>query len=100
MNEIISKQEIEELMKIEGKVRGLPFKTEAEFIQKEEGEEGLKRLEDAMKNIGYPLKYKEMRAMDFYPIGLLAVHLVVIKRLFNYDDKKFEEMGILLQGFL
>jgi hypothetical protein len=91
MEEIISQQEFDKLMKIKGEIRGLGFKTEAEFVLKEEGKEGLKKLENTMKELGFP--YKKIKIMSFYPLGLLAVALVVIKRLFNYDDKKFQEMG-------
>lgn len=91
MEQIITKQEFDELMKIKGEARGLGFQTEAKFVLKEEGEEGLKRLEDQMAKLGYP--YSEIKTMDFYPLGLLAVNMLVIKRLFNYDDKKFQEMG-------
>lgn len=93
MEEIISKQEFDELMKIKGEVRGVPLKNEAEFIAKEEGEEGLKKLEEVMANLGYPIKYREIRGMDFYPLGLLSVNLLAIKRLFNYDDEKFQAIG-------
>jgi len=91
MEQIITKEEIKEFLKIKGEIRGLGFKTEAKFVLKEEGEEGLKKLEDQMAKLGYP--YGEIKAMDFYPLGLLAVNMLVIKRLFNYDDKKFQEMG-------
>lgn len=93
MEKIISKEELEELMKIEGKVRGIAFKNEAKFIVKEEGEEGLKRLEDAMASLGCPMKYKEIKGLNFYPIRLLAINLLIIKRLFLYDDEKFQEIG-------
>ena len=93
MEEIVTKEEFNELMGLEGKARGIPFKTQADFIIKKEGKEGLKRLEDTMAKLGYPLKYRKMRSMDFYPLGLLAVNMIAIKRLFNYDDKKFQEMG-------
>jgi len=91
MEQIITKEEIKEFLKLKGEIRGIGFKTEAKFILEEEGEEGLKKLEDQMAKLGYP--YNEIKTMDFYPVGLLAVALVVIKRLFNYDDKKFQEMG-------
>jgi hypothetical protein len=91
IEQIITKKEFDEFLKLKGEIRGLGFKTEAKFVLKEEGEEGLKRLEDQMAKFGYP--YSEIKTMDFYPLGLLAVALVVIKRLFNYDDKKFQEMG-------
>ena len=91
MEQIITEEEIKEFLKLKGEIRGLGFKTEAKFVLKEEGEEGLKKLEDTMAKLGYP--YNEIKTMDFYPLGLLAVNMLVIKRLFNYDDKKFQEMG-------
>lgn len=93
MEQIISKQELDEFKQLKGEVRGMPFRSEAEFILKEEGEEGLKKLEDVMERLGYPIKYRKIKRLDFYPLGLLAVNLLAIKRLFGYDDKKFQEMG-------
>lgn len=93
MEEIISKEEFNELMNLEGKVKGTGIKTHGEFILKEEGEEGLKKLENTMVRLGYPIKFKEIRATTLYPFGAEAVILVAIKRLFNYDNKKFQEMG-------
>ena len=93
MEQIISKEELGDLMRIEGKVKGDGMKSWAEFIVKEEGEEGLKKLEDTITTLGYPIKYREIKAMLFYPVGLEAATLVAIKRLFHYDDSKFQEMG-------
>jgi len=93
MEQVISKEELNKLMNLKGEVRGMGMKGHAEFILKEEGEEGLKKMEETITNLGYPIKYKEIKLMSFYPIGLEAVTLIVIKKLFNYDDKKFQEMG-------
>ncbi len=93
MEQIISKEELEELMRIEGETRGMSIKGEADFILKEEGEEGLKKLEETVANLGFPIKFNEVKSMDFYPLYVEAVMLVAIKKLFNYDEKKFQEMG-------
>ena len=93
MEKIISKEEFDELMKIEGEARGAGLKSEMKFIFDKEGAEGLKKLEDTITKLGYPLKYKEIIGMAFYPVGLEAVVLLAIKRLFDYDDKKFQEIG-------
>ena len=93
MEQIISKEELEKFSKIEGEVRGGAIRVYAEFILQEEGEEGLKKLEDAMAGLGFSIKYKKARAMDFFPIGFLGATLLSIKRLFDYDDQKFQEIG-------
>ncbi|MFQ6084547.1 MAG: hypothetical protein ACE5WD_14505, partial [Candidatus Aminicenantia bacterium] len=93
MEEIISKEELNELMKIKGETRGVSIKDVLDFVFKEEGEEGLKKLEETMVKLGKPIKYREIKLMTFYPLKLLAITLLAIKRFFNYDDKKFQEMG-------
>ena len=93
MEEIISKKEFNELMNIKGEIRGAAIKVVAEFILKEEGEEGLKKLEKVMISLGQPMKYKDIKTLDFYPLGMEATLLLAAKRLFGYDDKKFQEMG-------
>ena len=93
MEQIISKQELEELMNLKGEVKGTGIKTHGKFILKEEGEEGLKKLEDTIAEFGYPIKFREIKATTLYPFGVEAVILLAIKRLFNYDNKKFNEMG-------
>ena len=93
MEQVISKKEFDELMKLKGEIRGAAIKEVAEFILKEEGEEGLKKLEDVITKAGYLLKYRDIKTMEFYPLGLEAAILVVTERIFNYDEKKFQELG-------
>jgi len=93
MEQIISKKEMQEFMKIKGESRGIALETEADFILKEKGEEGLKAIEQAVTQAGYPLSYKKIRPLDFYPLWLEVVILVVAKRLFDWDDQMFYELG-------
>lgn len=93
MEQIISKEEVNELMKLKGQIRGAAIKEIIKYILKEEGEDGLGKLEDAMEKIGYSIKGRNIKAMKFYPLGLEASTLVAVKRLFNYDDKKFQDLG-------
>lgn len=75
MEPIISKEEFNELMKIEGKTRGVSIKDYGDYILKEKGENGLRGLEEAITRTGYPLKFKEIKAMAFYPLGLEGLTL-------------------------
>ncbi len=93
MEQIISKEEVKKITRIKGKVRGMGMKTHAEFIVKKKGEESLKKLEDAMVNIGHPVKYKSLRAFHFYPLSLEALTLVMIEKLFHFRDEEFQELG-------
>lgn len=93
MEEIITKEIAEKLMEIKGEVRGMAMKGDLEFILKERGEEGLKKLEDTIANLGYSVKYEKLKTLSFYPIGLKGITLLTIKKLFNFSDEKFQEMG-------
>ena len=95
METVISKEEFDNLMKIEGEMRGVGLKAYGEFVLIEEGEKGLKELEDTIAKLGYPIKFREITMANFHPFGIEAVTLLAIKRLFNYDDKKFQKMGRL-----
>lgn len=80
-------------MQIKGESRGVTLKVDWEYILQEKGEKGLRKLEAKMAELGYPLKYKEIKPMHFYPIGMDVLSMLAIKELFNYDEKKLEEMG-------
>jgi len=95
-DEIITKEEIEELMKkTKGEARGFCIREDYEYVLKREGKEGLKKLEKVMNISGYDLKMKEISRLRFYPLGILPVLLLAISRLFNYNEKDFEDMGLV-----
>jgi len=93
MEETISKEELNELLKIKGELRGNGPKTVGNFILKKEGEEGLKKLEEVLAKVGYLIEYSKIKTMGYYPLAFTSVPLLVAKRLFNFSDKDFQEMG-------
>ncbi|XOB40179.1 MAG: hypothetical protein ACKKMR_02515 [Candidatus Nealsonbacteria bacterium] len=94
MNQELNKETAKKIMEVKGEVRGVVFKTDGEYILKEKGEEGLKKLEEELEKLGFPIKYKEVKNLNFYPVGLRAISLLTIKKVFNFDDEKIKEMGI------
>ncbi len=90
---VVSQEEIGEFKKIKGEVKGVSLKENFDFVLKEEGEAGLKKLEDALYEAGCPLKYQEIKSMIFYPLWLDAVLLTAVVRLFGYEEEKLREMG-------
>jgi len=91
--EKITKETAKKFISLPGETRGVAIKVDWEFILRKEGEEGLKKLEEKMAEFGYPLKFKEIKTMGFYPIGLDALSMAVISEVFNYDKQKIIEMG-------
>lgn len=89
----LTKETADELMKIKGEARGMTLKTDWEFILLQEKEQGLKKLEARMAELGYPLEYKKIRGMDFYPLGFDVLSLRVIEELFHYRQEDFQRLG-------
>ena len=57
----LTKELAKELIKIKGEARGETLKVDWEYVLQKEGEKGLKRLETKMAELGFPIKYKEIR---------------------------------------
>ena len=90
---MLIKTEVENLMKKSGQVRGVVFNTDAQYILGEKGEEGLKKVEEKTKEWGYPIDYKNVRNMEWYPIGLRALSLLAAKEVFDWGDEKIKDIG-------
>lgn len=84
---------IKQLMELEGEVKGVAIKSELDFILNREGREALKKLEDKISGFGYDLKKEKISDMKLYPLGLYGSIQLVVKELFNYQEKEFQEMG-------
>jgi hypothetical protein len=80
-------------MKLEGKVRGVVFQTDAEYVKANMGEEGLRKVRIWLDNLGYPLDYERVKSTELYPIGLRMLSLMAIKEVFNLADKDIVKMG-------
>lgn len=93
MEGLISEKESADLKRIKGGIRGFTMKSYIAFILKNEGAEAVKKLENFLEKIGYPIKPEDLRSMSFYPLDQDAAVLLAIKKLFNYDDEKFQEIG-------
>jgi hypothetical protein len=92
---MITKEQADKFAKAEGQVRGAAFKTDAEYVKNHLGEEALQKLKDEMQRLGYPIDYDKVNAMEWYPIGVRALHIEVMKDIFNWDDEQTIKVGNL-----
>lgn len=93
MEEILTKEKAQEIMKTPGEVRGVCLKVDMDFLKKEKGEDGLRRLEKELENLGYPFEYKNIKIGDFYPVGQDIIDMWVIWQIFDFDNEKMRQMG-------
>ena len=87
----LTKELADQLMKNKGEARGTHFVCDALYIKKRKGKKGLEKVEEKLKELGYPFDYSKVNNMDFYPVGLRALSLLAMKEVFGWTDKDIEE---------
>ncbi|MDD5144586.1 MAG: hypothetical protein PHW72_00400 [Candidatus Pacebacteria bacterium] len=87
------KNEIERLLKLPGEVRGQVFLTDFEYVRDKGGEEFKSLLKNKIKEWGVSLDYEEIKATEWYPLGLRVVSLLAIKDALSWGDKEIFELG-------
>lgn len=87
------KEIAKELMKAKGNVRGEGILTDIEYLRYREGEKGVQMLEEKLKELGYPINFKDIHPMKWYPIGLDTLKILAMKEIFNWTDKDVFEMA-------
>jgi hypothetical protein len=94
MLNISLKEEAKRVMEItKGKVRGAGIQTQIHYIRLKKGEKGVRMVEEKLKELGYPLEFKKVKNLEWYPTGLADLVIIVAKELFNWQDKDIFEMG-------
>jgi len=89
----LTPQIAQNVMSLEGQTRGATFKTDSEFILKEKGKEGLEKVEAKLAELGFPVKYKEIETMKYYPIGFRFLSLLSIRDVFSFSEDDLFRMG-------
>lgn len=86
-----TKKELEEIMKIRGRIKGFALKVHADYILAKKGTRGLRDVERKTEELGFPIQYEKVGEADWYPIGLSTVSLVAMFNTFNWGKKEFIE---------
>ncbi len=87
------KKEADELMGIKGNVKGVVFQTHAAYIRHREGENGLMAVEKKMEELGYPVKFNEVKPFKWYSEAHTILVILVAKDIFGWDDSDIFDMG-------
>lgn len=90
---MITKEQADALAKAEGKIKGVGFKSDAEYVKNKIGPDGVQRLQAEMERLGYPIDCDQVKAMDWYPVGVRVLHLELMKDLFGWDDEEIKKVG-------
>ncbi len=89
----VTKAEADRIMKIEDQTKGVVVKTLADYIIEKKGEKGIKMVEKRLKELGYPIKFKECSTYSWYSGSFDALITLVILEVFGWDEKKAYDIG-------
>ena len=87
------KETAEILLNFDGMVKGESFRTHGEYIRYREGEEGVRRVEEKMAELGVPIKFKNIKPLQWYNEGKSSLIIVIAKEIFNWTEDDIYEMG-------
>jgi len=76
-----------------GNVRGEILRNIFTYILAKKGKEGVRTVEEKLKELGHSLKFEEIHFFEWYPNSLALLVMLVIKKVFNWSDSDFFNMG-------
>lgn len=94
MNEEKTLQEVaKELKEVEGNVKADVILVQRDYILQKEGEEGLRRLEEKLKELGVDIDFQKMKGASWEKEWKNSLITVVAKEIFNWTEEDIFEMG-------
>lgn len=89
----IDQKIIDQYLAISGKVRGVVFETDAKYVVLNWGNEGLDKLNKAMRDYGVDIDYNNAHTVDWFPVGYRMLSIKVIKEVFNLNNEYIRDIG-------
>ncbi len=86
-------QTADRLKHFPGNVKGEVFRVHAEYIKHKEGEEGVKKIEEKMAELGAPIKFDEIKPFEWISEGMSSLTIIVAKEIFSWTEEDVFEMG-------
>ena len=93
MEKLNLKETAQDLLSHSGKVRGEAFRTHAEYIRFREGEEGVKKVEEKMAELGAPVRFDEIKSFQWLEEGKSSLVIIIAKEVFNWTEDDIFDMG-------
>lgn len=90
---MITRSEFQQIVKLDGQVRGSALRTDAAYVESHRGRSGLRRIEAAFEALGYPLRYAQIRNMAWYPVCLRILSLRLVQDGLGLDEEGLHAMG-------
>ncbi len=90
---MITRSEFQDIINLEGQVRGSALNTDAAYIESRGGKKGMHSVQEKFRQLGYPIEYRNIRDMAWYPVCMRVLSLRVIQDVFDMKDEEIRHMG-------
>jgi hypothetical protein len=85
--------ELKKLKDMPGEARGVTMQTDANYVSRKIGEQGLVKLQQKTKELGWEIDYKDIKTMAWYPLGQRVISLLAAKEAFDWGYEEIKDMG-------
>lgn len=89
---MLTKEDVHQILSIKGEIRGI-MSHMADAVREKGGRDELKKVEELLKKLEYPMPYSELSKIRFYKIGKILLYLMAIREVLGWQEKEFKEMG-------
>ncbi len=93
MTEKTLQQVADELKNFEGNVKGEALRTTREYVKRKHGEEGVKKLEEKLSELGVEIKLNEINPSEMINEGINALSIITSREIFNWTEDDTLELG-------
>ncbi len=76
-----------------GKIIGDALKNKFAFVADREGEEGVRRVEERLREWGIELEADKLRDFNFYPEHTETLFLMAVQHTLEWNAEQYREMG-------
>jgi hypothetical protein len=83
----------DKLKEYKGKTKGSVFQTDIGYIRIKEGENGVRKVEERMKELGVSVDFNKIEPYDWVSEGISALTIVVAKDIFDWSEEDVYVMG-------
>lgn len=89
----LSKEDIAQIMKVKGRIRGLVLTTLKDYIIEKKGEKGIKKVEEKMEETGHPFSFEGLSSIKWYPAGIIHLVMMITLDVFNWSEEDNFKIG-------
>jgi hypothetical protein len=90
---LLSNKDLNIINKMKGQIIDSSLKADRRFILERLKEEGLRKVEKAIADLGYSLKYENIEKYQWYPVQMDALFIVLSKKIFSWDKDSLWKWG-------